>query len=1298
MIDCGRTWGQLGREILDSLGIIEAQTNGKIFCLQVVRSVSYVSAVYPPSITRDQRNQIPPTDSARPSSDTSSIGPSQSASQTNCDSQQLPEPINIMSLVTNPDSENTINDNTLLAPDVHRPQSSTSTAASSYYTPALPATYKLETVTYAPAVALRVPGKEDSSPILGSGGPSDLGSPFDLNSLGPLTTAHSPRASATAESLKDQSFHLRIPAAHAINEHDIPISQVVDSGTTDWRHSRGESQEGSTWVARSTPQPQRTSVVASDRSMTNLKQHNSERRIPEEELRDHISPAINSGGRGQASAPNKVVASALIEVFDDTEDEREEDDELPNTQMIQQGKFAVVENPTFMSEKRKRELEREKERAPMKAAGEDSDPEKKKFSFLPQRHKRTGTSASTQIQSDTGHVTFAPATPSTSKTSPLKVENLPNSTSPSKTSPSKRFFGSLKGLFGVPLSGSPQSQIHTLDDYDSDVDPGDGVKKKTRTRSTGGTRWSMRTDRNIRMLSRERDDDLDGYFSQASGHGSGIAGNAVANVGLVGVDQGVGARSHETRKRSASDTLPAAVSTTPKGGGKKLKKALPPSASTRASASDVETRAPPTAVTSTPIPAATASVANPTAAVSTPTRKTSVSKTQTPTIPNTPATNINLKAGGSRQPLAQPHPTSSSSGGGAIVAAAGVTHPKSTPTRETSIGKTQTPTPNTPGTNIDNKAGGEIPVNPSQFHAQPQPYHHLASHPRPTPTRKTSTGKTQTPTTPNTPATNVNIKTGGSGQHHAQPQPHHHPASSSSGGAIILAAGGTHPSGTLISHPGWDTQALPTPGGGLSRNNSIMSAVSAAGGSSGGSGMSKTKKQTMLGHGMGSGTSLGRKGSLGSSSGHGGGEKRTGSGSSTAPIIAQPTQPSLMSIVEDVAKHNREWNQESSQLLKNRKKILGGGGLERERIIGGPVMVDVVRAPPRVGREELAQLDPAIIKSRVMETSTMNLGPGPVTRATGGGGGRKLVDIKAPGSVLDQRNVKHVGTTPAALERIHLQASNSTPALTQNHSTSHSNLIRRASVTSTPTGTGTKRPAKSPLRSALKSQSRTPSPLPSSLPGPFLVGESGDAGDSTSTNETMFYTDDEGDHSEAVVEPSTENRVARSASPMLNGHAVGYTRVVGGSDLSHSTTSTAVAHHLPQPTTITQRTSPPPRRKSVRVSLQPTFSPSPPAVEYDDEEEQKYHAPWVWEQDQRNTEGGGGGGEHVHAPIPVAAASPLLNLGPRQKVVVPEESGRVRDIWDDSSDEDVEYQEAKRLLTRAAKKEKDMKDVFAASR
>ena len=172
---------------------------------------------------------------------------------------------------------------------------------------------------------------------------------------------------------------------------------------------------------------------------------------------------------------------------------------------------------------------------------------------------------------------------------------------------------------------------------------------------------------------------------------------------------------------------------------------------------------------------------------------------------------------------------------------------------------------------------------------------------------------------------------------------------------------------------------------------------------------------------------------------------------------------------------------------------------------------------------------------------------------------------------------------------------------------------------------------------------------------------------------------------------------------MLNGHADGYT---GGSDLSQSTTSTVHRH----PPTTTSPTAQPRRRKSVRVSLQPTFSPSPPAVEYDDDSKEEQHRATKQDFHHHYTttiEGSVDGGEQeqqqqslqVHAPVPVAAnSSLLLKPAPHHRQQGAQAQEPVHDIWaGEESDEDDEYQNAKVLLNRAAKNEKEMK-LFATRR
>ncbi|KIL63692.1 hypothetical protein M378DRAFT_654257 [Amanita muscaria Koide BX008] len=83
----------------------------------------------------------------------------------------------------------------------------------------------------------------------------------------------------------------------------------------------------------------------------------------------------------------------------------------------------------------------------------------------------------------------------------------------------------------------------------------------------------------------------------------------------------------------------------------------------------------------------------------------------------------------------------------------------------------------------------------------------------------------------------------------------------------------------------------------------------------------------------------------------------------------------------------------------------------------------------------------------------------------------------------------------------------------------------------------------------------------------------------------------------------------------------------------------------------------PQRRKSVRVSLQPTFSPTPPAI--DDDTDEEGHGPRsVW------------GGK------PPAQDVKLNGWASKRQ--------EATDVWENSSDEDEEYANAKRLLTKVS--------------
>jgi len=95
------------------------------------------------------------------------------------------------------------------------------------------------------------------------------------------------------------------------------------------------------------------------------------------------------------------------------------------------------------------------------------------------------------------------------------------------------------------------------------------------------------------------------------------------------------------------------------------------------------------------------------------------------------------------------------------------------------------------------------------------------------------------------------------------------------------------------------------------------------------------------------------------------------------------------------------------------------------------------------------------------------------------------------------------------------------------------------------------------------------------------------------------------------------------------------------------------------------------RKKSVRMSLPPTFSTTPPAIEYSPAERKKRHEPWSHSAPAPvvAARGGGGGG---------------VKSGSGWHSRIPDETAA--DLWADSSEEDEEYGRARTLLTGFSKK------------
>jgi len=104
----------------------------------------------------------------------------------------------------------------------------------------------------------------------------------------------------------------------------------------------------------------------------------------------------------------------------------------------------------------------------------------------------------------------------------------------------------------------------------------------------------------------------------------------------------------------------------------------------------------------------------------------------------------------------------------------------------------------------------------------------------------------------------------------------------------------------------------------------------------------------------------------------------------------------------------------------------------------------------------------------------------------------------------------------------------------------------------------------------------------------------------------------------------------------------------------------------PPPESVLPSNGTPQRRKSVRVSLQPTFSPSPPII-YDDDETREKNGivppKAMWGAKQPDNESG------------------TRTNGRSSKR---RSDGMPLDLWENSSDEDEEYANAKRLLSRVS--------------
>ncbi|KAI0700265.1 hypothetical protein C8T65DRAFT_658093 [Cerioporus squamosus] len=408
----------------------------------------------------------------------------------------------------------------------------------------------------------------------------------------------------------------------------------------------------------------------------------------------------------------------------------------------------------------------------------------------------------------------------------------------------------------------------------------------------------------------------------------------------------------------------------------------------------------------------------------------------------------------------------------------------------------------------------------------------------------------------------------------------------------------------------------------------------------------------------------------------------------TASLNVEPSTPKAGSSTPSPAGHKRTMST-SATPTPTRSTLTSGE----------PSLMSIVEGISRMNKQAVLQQDPNRLLVVPKAPGPINialsesLGELPVIRTSpprseGSPPRRPPKDSKTNGKQSEENNYR---------DSLLLSASVSAPSLTLPASTS----------TAGPSSSQSKHlptPAKMPLRSALRngSGSRTPSPNPPAkplvdgtragspsssssgtmptpvvqpVPVPAAVSVPAPVVAATLTAERPTMTRRESDISsissyetghenfesepDSPVSPPTPTQApspppASGSPPPLTQspqHTDGH--FPDGSEVSHSTGSTI----LIGPANGDQ---PPRRRKSVRMSLPPTFSATPPAIEDTDEDDAGKHAPW-------SSPGGG-------------SIAPSSSWGTRT------EANGARDVWADSSDEDAEYSTAKRMLSRFSRK------------
>ncbi|KAF5350003.1 hypothetical protein D9756_009056 [Leucocoprinus leucothites] len=516
------------------------------------------------------------------------------------------------------------------------------------------------------------------------------------------------------------------------------------------------------------------------------------------------------------------------------------------------------------------------------------------------------------------------------------------------------------------------------------------------------------------------------------------------------------------------------------------------------------------------------------------------------------------------------------------------------------------------------------------------------------------------------------------------------PAFVSPTGAIVITSTTRKPSKKKTSMP----PATTSEGANVGRHASILSTATAPGGMStglggrnGSVGVSVVTPQATSGtrsNRKAASVDYGRPGGVTTSS------PRARTVSSSTARVSRAPQESLMSIVDNVTRHNRRaWDTGlmESKVDRSRSTTKDGDGT----VFLGPVpsgndgySTAGVGGSSMGGVRNGMRLDAGARRTSVDGASH--------TGSEGMSGGT----LKAPPRVDRQALMNSLKSTPGSPGRAH---PTTTYTATQVNGSPEKRPLKsamRMSRSPSPDGTkfvedgrgyahgystGTGKDSIVPM-GVLPSVSSLPVEDRNGPPPPVEdddVDDDDDDSPSTSSYETGHenFDDDELDRPRRKKSSGLTNAVPASQSKPRR--AEYFDRRPGYGSPPLATPQSTYSH----PQTSQMRSSTPPqlvssipsstpsRRKSVRVSLNPTFSPTPPAIE--DEEDEEDRAPYVFREE---------GASGAAVPTTQHQLPPPIKQVPQRYGTQKSES---KTIWDDDSDEDVEYKQAKMMLARAGR-------------